>query len=530
VPLTRRQFLALSAAGAVAACAGDSSSNAGGGAPSSSTPTTAAVPPLPAGVDGTNVFMLGVASGDAYDGKVTLWTRLAPAPLATGGGMPDSPVQVRWEVARDSAFADVVSSGLADAKPEFAHSVHVDVALEPGAAYHYRFLIGDQMSPRGVTSVLPAAGRSLDRLRFAIATCQDYASGYYAAHRAIAAEPDLAFVLFLGDYIYEFPGPDAPAPGERVNLGPAPVTLDDFRRRYAQYKSDPDLQAAHAAVPWLMIWDDHEVENNYEANQPGPGFPDDVATRRAAAYQAWWEHQPVRLDPPEDASLRIYRDAAAGDLVRFFLLDVRQYGGPVPCRATSQADVGATCPEREEPDRQLLGDAQEQWVLDALGRSEARWNAVAQGVMIAGLDTRAAPSDAPTYYLESWDGWPAARARLVDGIAGSGARNPVVLTGDYHASFVNDVRAEPTDLSAPVVATEFLVTSISTFTFPTDYTAQNPQVRYFEPRNGYAVCTVTPEQWRTEFKYVSDVKDPNATVEPGATFVVADGAVTATRV
>src|SRR5262245_25773202 len=236
MPLTRRQCLALSAAGVVAACAGDSSSSVGGGATSSPS-TTATVPRLPAGLDGANVFTLGVASGDAFDGKVTLWTRLAPTPLTAGGGMPDAPAQVRWEVAHDSAFRDVVQSGLADAKPEFAHSVHVDVALEPGTAYHYRFLIGDQMSPAGVTSVLPAAGTSLDRVRFAMATCQDYASGYYAAHRAIAAEPDLAFVLFLGDYVYEFAGPDAPAPGERVNLGPVPVTLDDYRKRYAQYKS-----------------------------------------------------------------------------------------------------------------------------------------------------------------------------------------------------------------------------------------------------------------------------------------------------
>jgi alkaline phosphatase D len=533
VALTRREFLLLAGAGVgagVAACSssGDSSATTSVAADTSTTVAAVTTPTLPAGVVG-DVFTLGVAAGDPDDGSVILWTRLAPSPLQTGGGMPATPVDVEWQVATDDAFADVVRAGIATALPEYAHSLHVPVELSYGTVFRYRFRIGDQISAVGRASVLPPATAAVDRVRLAMATCQDYTSGYYAAHRAIAAEPDLDLVLFLGDYIYEFAQPDGTTEADRVNLGPVPVTLDDYRARYARYKTDPDLQAAHAAAPWLMIWDDHEVENDYEDDQAGPGYPDDVATRRIGAYQAWWEHLPVRIDPPTDGRARIYRDAAYGDLLRLYLLDVRQNGDPIPCRDTSTLDVGPTCAEREDPSRYLLDPDQEAWAIDALGASTARWNAVAQGVMIAGLDTRS-PDTPATYYLESWDGWPAARTRFVNQIAASGARNPVVLTGDYHASFVNDVRADPADLTLPVVATEFLVTAISTFTFPEDFTAQNPQVRYFEPTNGYALCTVTPQMWRTEFKYVSDVKDPSATVSTGATFVVDDGGVTANRV
>jgi alkaline phosphatase D len=535
MPLTRRRFLALAGAGvAAAACSSDGGSDSGSDGVSSSAvaPVTApAPPPLPEGVTGS-VFTLGVAAGDPLPGGFVAWTRLAPGPLEPGGGMPEADVDVQWQVATDDAFVDLVRSGTVTASSEYGHAIHVDVDnLDPDETYFYRFLVGDQASPVGRARTLPAPEASPTEVRFAMATCQDLASGYYAAHRSIAAEPDLAAVLFLGDYIYEFGGPDQLGPGERNNIGPPPLTLEDYRHRYAQYKSDPDLQAAHAAAAWVVLWDDHEVENNYEAAVPGPGSPVDAAAfpaRRTAAYQAWWEHQPVRVGPPSDGSLRIYRELAFGDLVRFLVLDDKQYGAPPPCRDLSNLDVGPSCPEREDPSRSLLGEEQEQWVLDALANSDSRWNAVAQGVMLGGLNS-GPPEGPPTYFLESWDGYPEARRRLVEGIEASGARNPIVLTGDYHASFVLDVRPDPFDLTTPAVAPEFLVTSISTFTFPADYTAQNPHVRYFEPRNGYAICTVTPDEWRTEFRYVSDVKDPDATVSAGPSFVVRDGEHTATR-
>jgi alkaline phosphatase D len=530
VDLTRRRFLAGAGAAAVAVaagCAGDDDSAA-----PTQPPTTAVLeaPALPAGANG-DVFTLGVAAGDQTPDGFALWTRLAPQPLEANGGMPAADAEVVWEVAQDDSFAVVVAAGTATAPADHAHAVHVTVEdLEPDTAYAYRFRAGDHASTIGHARTFPTGDSSPDRIRFAMATCQDRASGYYAAHRAIASEPDLDLVVFLGDYIYEFPGPDTAGPDERVNLGPVPVTLDDYRRRYALYKTDLDLQAAHAAHAWLILWDDHEVENDYEGSQPGPSTPvEGFADRRAAAYQAWWEHQPTRLPAPTAAGLQLYREVAYGDLVRFLVLDVRQYGDPVPCRASSALDFGPTCAEREDLDRSLLGAGQEAWLRDVLPKGAAQWTAITQGVMFAGLNA-GDPGGPAQYFLESWDGYPGARRRLVDDVVASGANNPVVLSGDYHASFVSDVRADPFDLSLPVVATEFLVTSISTFNFPTDYRGQNPQVRYFEPTSGYAVCDVTPGEWRTDFKYVSDVNDPDASVSTGATFLVADGSVVANRV
>jgi alkaline phosphatase D len=284
---------------------------------------------LPPGLP-EQLFTLGVASGDPLPDSVILWTRLVPDPLALGG-MPDAPVPVEWEVAADEAFGDIVAKGTASAEPAFAHSVHIDaVGLAPDSWYWYRFTVGDRVSPTGRTRTAPADGAAVERLRFAFATCQEWESGYYAAHRHMA-DDDIDLVVFLGDYIYEGDPGNGPL---RSNAHAAPVDLDGYRLRFGQYKSDPDLQAVHARFPWVLTWDDHEVDNDYagdseEASNPQP---DAVAfrARRAAAYQAYYEHQPIRIDPPSGPDVTIYRDLAWGSPAPPTRSDSR--GGTPPAR------------------------------------------------------------------------------------------------------------------------------------------------------------------------------------------------------
>jgi len=467
-------------------------------------------------------FTLGVASGDPRPDSVILWTRLAPAPVEPAGGMPDQAVGVKWDVAEDDAFKKVVRKGTATAKPGAAHSVHVDVdGLEPAADYFYRFRVDDDVSPVGRTRTLPKPGSSPKELRLAVATCQDYGTGYYTAYRDLV-DRDPALVFFLGDYIYEHA---IFSFADRANPTIEAVTLDDYRARYALYKTDAELQAAHQAVPWVTTWDDHEVDNNYAGDvSEGDESPDEFRARRAAAYRAWYEHMPVRLEPPRDAGVRVYQDFSFGDLARFFVLDTRQYADVPPCREQSAplTDTGPTCPDRERPDRTILGNQQERWLVGGLEKAGERWSVLAQPVQMAGLNVDLVGGP-PQYYLDSWDGYPAARSRVVDALAGT--KNPIVLTGDYHASFVADLRPDPFDLNGDVVATEFVAPAISSSPFSTDFTATNPHVRYFDSQRGYVLCTVERDQWTTEFRYVTpDVQDPAATVTAGPTFVVERGA------
>jgi len=466
-------------------------------------------------------FTLGVASGNPRPDRVILWTRLAPLPLE-GGGMPDQAVDVRWDVATDEGFAKIARRGTATAKPGGAHSVHVDVGgLEPGAEYFYRFRVGDDVSPVGRTRTLPKPGSAPKQLRLALATCQDYGTGYYTAYRDLV-DRDPALVFFLGDYIYEHA---IFSFADRANPTIEAVTLDDYRARYALYKTDADLQAAHQAVPWVTTWDDHEVDNNYAGDvSQGDEPPDEFRARRAAAYRAWYEHMPVRLEPPRDAGVRVYQDFSFGDLARFFVLDTRQYADVPPCREQSAplTDTGPTCPDRERPDRTILGERQERWLLRGIERADERWSVLAQPVQMAGLDVDLADG-APQYYLDSWDGYPAARARVVEALANSRAESPIVLTGDYHASFVSDLRPDPFDTGAPVVATEFVAPAISSSPFSTDFTAGNPHVKYFDDRRGYVACTIERDTWTTEFRYVTDVQSAEPAFEAGPTFVVGRG-------
>lgn len=529
--MDRRTFLSsLAAATVVVACTSDddspedSASTTGARAVEAATPRPA---DLPAGV-----FALGVASGDPLPDAVILWTRLASDPLAPDGGAPDGDVEVAYDVATDPAFDDLVASGTATATAARAHSVHVDVTnLRPATTYHYRFRAGDQTSAAGTTRTAPAAGADVERFRFVFASCQDLQWGHYAAWRNAADEPDLDLVVFLGDYIYEtnFGDLSPDRTGERVWANPEALTLEDYRQRYAQTRSDPSLQAAHAAVPWLVTFDDHEVSNNYAGDVGQPdGQQPRSRDRRLAAHQAWYEHMPIRIAPaPEEFDdVTVHRSLTFGSLASVFAVETRQHADPPPCRAEPDpstpsiafSDTGSGCDQREDDRRTNLGEQQERWLQEGLAGSDATWNIIANPVMMAGLNVGTV--EAPAYELDMWDGYPAVRRRLLSHIVESDVSNPVVVTGDWHASFVLDVKSEP---AGPTVMPELLVTSISSVNFATDHSAANPHVRYFEVGYGYGLVTVTPDELRCDFKYVADQWDPASPIEKVDSWRVAAG-------
>ncbi len=536
--LSRRTLIIGTVGLAAAACGSDDGTEpaVSGSPPSADETTTTAgatttVPVASAGIDlPGDPFTLGVASGEPLPDAVVLWTRLAPDPTAVGGGMPgDDAVEVGWEIASDEAFTDVIAQGTAVAEGRYAHSVHVDATgLAPATDYVYRFTAGDFTSPVGRTRTLRDAGG--DPYRFALTTCQEFQWGEYAAWRSVAERGDLDAVVFTGDYIYESPPGDLSPDqnGRRVWATPPPSTIDEFRTRYAQTKTDPSLQAAHQAVPWFVMWDDHEIADNYWRDGAGQTDPigGDFAARRTAAYQAWWEHQPVRFEPPLDGRLDVHRAVQIGDLAQLLLIDTRQHADVPPCRDTSVLDAGAGCDERLDPERTLLGADQEAWLLDAVEGGSARWNVLVSPSMFAGLDISPDPTGEPQYYLEAWDGYPAARQRVADGLRSSDA-GAVVLSGDYHASFVLDVGPGFDD--EPLCA-EFMTPAISSVPFTPDHTEGNPHVQYFDPVNGYVVCTLTADECRADYVTVEDVWDPASPSAEVASYRVARGEPKAERV
>ena len=518
---TRRQVLvggAVLAAGWVAGCGGSDDDASDAGTDDTTTTTPVRPPPELSG----DPFTLGVASGDPTVTSVILWTRLAPDPLALDGlgGMPDEPVDVRWEVARDDTFGDIVQTGVAVAEPGHAHSVHADATdLEPGAEYHYRFLVGEATSPVGRTRTLPNG--SPERFGIGVVNCQWFETGTYAAYRHLVEEPAVDLVLHLGDYIYEYPGvPDGPRPTQPANQL---ETLTDYRLRYASYQLDPELQAAHGRFPWVLTWDDHEVANNYMGDVLVED-PDPEAARalRTAAYKAWWEHLPVRVAAPEGPDLPIYQHLDIGDLARLYVLDQRQHSDVPPCRDTDTAagDFGDCAERTDDADRTRLGADQEAWLDEATAESSAAWNLIGNPVVLAGVDG-GSDADGPQYYLDTWDGFPTARHRLIDQLAA--VDNPVVLTGDYHAGMVLDVHQRPFEEGSPLVAPEFMAPPISSVLFSADVTARTPQVRQQTNGHGYLTVEVTPDELTVAFRVLDDVADADSAITTAATWAVAAG-------
>ncbi|PYM94285.1 MAG: alkaline phosphatase [Candidatus Rokuibacteriota bacterium] len=496
--------------------------------------------PLPAGLVSAQPkvparpFTLGIASGYPIPTGVALWTRLAPAPLVPGGGMPPEVVAVEWEVATDERMGQIVQRGTASAEPSFAHSVHVEVeGLEPGRWYWYRFRAGGEASAIGRTRTAPAANGAGDRLRFALASCQQYEQGFFTAYRHMLAD-DLDVIIHVGDYIYESSwGRDH----VRKHGAPEPHTLDDYRIRHALYKGDPDLQAAHAACPWVLTWDDHEVQNDY-ANDRSEHLhaPEWFLQRRAAAYKAYYEHMPLRRQMvPFGPYMRIHARVSFGRLAQIHLLDDRQYRSPQPCAAPGRggANVVEDCAERLDTRLTMLGADQESWLQVGLDRSPARWNVVAQQTLMAQFDRKLGPGQ--QFWTDGWDGYPAARRRLLDYLGRRKPANPVVLGGDVHSFWVTDLKPDFDDPRSPVVATEFVGTSV-TSQFgrrPEDVEAlltENPHVKLANgTRRGYLRVEITPDRLRADLRTVRSVARPRAEADTLATFVVEDGRPGAVR-
>ena len=466
-------------------------------------------------------FALGVASGDPSPDGFVLWTRLAPDPLH-GGGMPSQRIKVDWEVAGDEGFRTIVARGEALALPELAHSVHVEVqGLLPRRDYFYRFTAGGERSPRGRARTAPAPGDLEGHVVFGVASCQSYQSGYFTALRHLADE-ELDAVLHLGDYIYE-----------SGNWGRSPVrnqgtevwSLAEYRNRYALFKSDPDLLAAHARHPFVVTWDDHEVENNYASAVSSYDVPPaQFLKRRAAAYQAFYEHLPLRRSSmPRGPNLRLYRRLPYGGLAEVHVLDTRQYRTDQPC-GDGQA---RRCAEAHDPKATLLGAEQRGWFLEGLARSRARFDLVANQVPFGQIDNEAGPD--ARYDADKWDGYLAERRTLTEAF-GRRSTGPVFVTGDMHSNAAVDLLADFDDERSAVVGAEFIGTSISTAGDGDDLPSwgatilkENPHVRFFNGQRGYLRCTVTSGRLTTDFRVLEYVKQPGSPVSTRARFVLEHG-------
>ncbi|QDU81051.1 Alkaline phosphatase D precursor [Polystyrenella longa] len=468
-------------------------------------------------------FQLGIASGDPTADGVVLWTRLAPKPLEDGG-MPNENVAVQWVVAKDEKLSQVVAQGETLATPELGHSVHVEVeGLEPDHWYFYQFKSGNEISPMGRTRTAPRREVMLPKFRFAFASCQHYETGYFTAYEHMAQQ-DLDLVVHLGDYIYEYKGEDGRV---RKHVGEEIESLDDYRRRIAQYKMDPALQAMHAQCPWLVTWDDHEFDNNC-ANAISEKLdvdPREYLLRRANAYQAYYENMPLRLPAmPTGPDMELYRNVNFGRLIEFNVLDTRQYRTDQPCDDKS----GPLCDGVFDPDATLLGNKQEWWLNKQLISNQSQWNVLAQQVMMGRIDRT--PGEGESYSMDQWSGYDVARKRLLQFMAERRISNPIVLTGDIHADWVNDLKVDFDRLEDPTVATEFVGTSITSsgdgqaeVKDLDKFYSDNPFLRYHNRQRGYVQCEVTPNEWRADYQTVEYVSKPGGPVDTKASFIVENG-------
>lgn len=494
------------------------------GTPWSSASTTAASDLPLAGFP----FKLGVASGMPRPDSLVLWTRLAPFPHHAFGGMPELPVPVRWELAFDEHFSRGLRVGKLLARPEHAHSVHVEVGgLPSGTQFFYRFMTDDAISPVGRTRTAPAADADVGRLRIALASCQHYEQGAYVAHREIAAR-DLDFVLFVGDYIYESSNPRYRI---RSHEGPVPTTLEGYRARHATYKLDADLRAAHAAHPWVLTWDDHEVQNDYANGHSSKGLsPQAFLQLRAAAYKAYFEHMPVSPSwLPNGPSMRIHDRYAWGRLADLWTLDNRQYRDVQACApfGGSGGRVVAPCSEFDEPDRSVFGTGQEAWLARGLADSPRRWKLLGQGSQISrsGIDSPLGRR----IHSDGWDGYPKARERLLQAIAEPRVGNVLCLGGDVHRHVAAQLRQRPNDPASPIVAGEFVCTSISSRGLSEAVTglmlSSNPDMLHARSdERGYALIEITAQLAACEFRSTPFPAQSDARLGSQARFVVEAGA------
>lgn len=519
--VARRRFLTVTAAAAMLAFATNRPARG-----------ATAAPELDAARIPADPFTLGVASGDPLPDSVLIWTRLAPEPFAEDGGLGPERVAVHWEMALDERFTLIERRGTATAHPEYAHSVHVDVkGLMPGSTYYYRFRAGSWISPTGRTRTAPATGSAAGAMRLAAVACQAYQDGYYTAHQHLALE-DVDVVFHLGDYLYEYPV-DAAGGARRYDDRTLPgvfnretITLADYRLRYALYKSDPDLRAAHARHPFLVTWDDHETENNYAgALDENGGPPERFLARRAAAYRAYWENQPLRAEQrPQGPDARLHRRLAWGSLAQFDILDTRQY------RSDQAYDdrPHAPGPESDDPARTLTGAAQERWLLDGWRNSGALWHVMPQQVCFS--QRKFGLSEPAPVSMDAWDGYRASRDRIVAGVKAAGIDNWMVLTGDVHVGYAFDIKDDFDDPRSRTLGTEFTCTSIASGGDGSEkpagwdtYMRANPHMRHYDGRRGYVRVELGRAAARVDFRTVSSVTRPGGTVSTSASFVTEAG-------
>ncbi|MEV5614113.1 alkaline phosphatase D family protein [Streptomyces sp. NPDC052225] len=519
--LGRRRFLTVTGAAAALAFA-------------TNLPTagTAAAAELDSAKITGDPFTLGLASGDPLPDSVLLWTRLAPSPYELGGGLPAERVEVRWELALDERFRRVIRRGTATAHPEFNHSVHVEVDhLAPGRVYYYRFRAGRWVSETGRTRTAPAAASHASALTLAAVSCQAYHDGYYTAYKHLA-EDDVDVVFHLGDYLYEYAVTSVGGARNYTDrvlpavFNKETTTLDDYRLRYALYKTDPDLRAAHAAHPFVVTWDDHETENNYAGDVDENGDPPaEFLLRRASAYRAYWENQPLRRPQlPTGPDARLYRRLQWGRLAQFDILDTRQY-------RTDQANGDgwkSPTPESEAASQTLPGFTQERWLIDGWRHSRALWNVVPQQVTFARRNNPAAGNT--TLSMDSWDGYPASRERLLKGADAARVQNLMVLTGDVHVSYAMDIKRDVDDADSRTVGTEIVTTSITSgkdgSARPSNwanYLARNPHMKHYNGQRGYATVALGEQSARADFKTVPAVTVPGAALTTAASFVTEVG-------
>ncbi|MFE2586712.1 alkaline phosphatase D family protein [Streptomyces sp. NPDC059378] len=515
--MRRRRFLgagavtlgAAGAAGAGQLLAGNASASVGGATATAGAGTA---------VSGT-VFKLGVASGDPLPTAIVLWTRIVPAQQGSSGILAPT-VAVSWELASDSGFTTVVRSGTTTATGSLGYSVHVDVTgLRPATDYWYRFKALGRTSITGRTRTAPAAGDNPKNLRIALASCQNWQHGYFTAYRdMLEQQPDL--VLFVGDYIYE-----SSAYSYRVRRHEGvgqPVTLAQYRARHEQYNSDPDLQAMRAAAPFVAVFDDHEVEQDWAgdmANDPVAWPPAKFRARRAAAFQAFYEHMPIRAaQKPSGPNALMYRSLDFGPLARLHVLDTRQY----------RDDQATTSAGALKAGRVIMGDTQRNWLVNSMRNSGARWNLVASQVMMAETDFLAGVGKEWSY--DAWDGYQKERATLLAEF--QGIRNPVVLSGDRHRTIVSDLKLDYADPQSAVVGAEFVGTSISSsgdedlVAFAAEWApklADNPHWKIIDARRGYLLLDITEDRIDARLRAISTVLTRNGTTTTAATFRVDDG-------
>ncbi|MGH3331678.1 MAG: alkaline phosphatase D family protein, partial [Nocardioidaceae bacterium] len=467
-------------------------------------------------------------SGDPWPDGFVLWTRLAVEPLAEdgSGGMPAYDYEVLWQVATDPRFRNVVRAGTATARPQHAHAVHVALAgLEPGREYHYRFRQGAYLSRTARTLTAPARGTTPSALAMSFVSCSQFEHGWFTAYRRLAEDrPDL--VLHLGDYQYEYKRDSYVAPGGNVrdHEGPETVTLAGYRQRHAQYKTDEDLQEAHAVAPWLVVWDDHELENNWAdevPEKPQPGFLE----RRAAAFRAYYENMPLRAtSKPRGIDMQLYRRVHWGELATFHLLDTRQYRDDQGCGDGYQTD----CPAAVDPSRSITGVEQERWLVDGFRTSQARWDILGQQVFFAQRDRSEGP--VKTTSMDAWDGYVASRQRITEGWVAAGVRNPVVLTGDVHAHWASDLKLDYDDPSSPTVGSELVCSSITSGGDGADspsgshpWLGWNPHLRFQNNLRGYVNTTISKDAMEADFRCLRKVSEPGSEAFTRASFTIADG-------